>query len=215
MLGNNFWKTLLRFLIGSVLAVFVVAGALFIYGVFFDVEVWQGMIAFRAWIAKPEFVRWQKLLPFAPFAVIFVVLALWREAEKLNLKLIGRALIVAFLGVVALDAYFKTLTGARPGYAPILELEFISNGAALTALVDKLRSVSIEGVRTALDGMRTALWLDTRLRSAVLRILTDFKRPAQSSPQKMGECGGDCRRAFGDWRGDCRCGRKLLFLSRA
>ena len=150
MLGNNFWKTLLRFLIGSVLAIFVVVGALFFYSVFFDGDVWAGIVKFRELLATPGFERWHKLIPFVPFAMVFVVLALWREAEKLNLAIIGRALIIAFLAVAGLGVYFDSLTGG----GNMIKLEFISNGKALIDFVAGLG-------QQKLDGMKTALWLDS------------------------------------------------------
>jgi len=153
MLGNTFWKTLLRFLIGGVLTIFVVAGGLLFYGVFFDADAWNRLESFHKQIVT-DYARWQKLLPIVPFAVLFVVLALWREVEKLRLEIIGRALITGFLAFTALSFYFiKLTTGNFFGSAPLLALEFVKDGDALLDLVGKL------GIYA--DGMRTALWVDS------------------------------------------------------
>lgn len=153
MLGDNFWKTMLRFLVGSVLAAFVILGALFFYSIFFDDKLWGEIARFQGIVSKPEFERWQKLVPIVPFAVLFVVLALWRQAEKLNLALIGKALIAGFLAVIAFSVYFGELTGATRDFAPMIELEFVSDGKTLGEVISKLGNY--------VGGMKRALWLDS------------------------------------------------------
>jgi hypothetical protein len=151
MLGDAYWKNLLRFLLLAILAGLVVVGGVFLFAAFFNPWMWDKLVDIQSFIADKNYDQWRKISFASPLIILVLVLAVWREAQKLNLRVVGRALIAGFLALAGLGEVFRRLTNGQFGDAPLIKLEFVSTTEELGRVVNP----------SNIAGLKQALWLDT------------------------------------------------------
>lgn len=153
MRGRHVWRRLLLFFSGSLIALLAVSGALFIYAFFFDANfLWQRVNRWQVYLQ--QFPRWQKLLPLAPLVILFALVFIWREVEKLSIRFLGLMILLYAAGIVATDflmrRFVEIIDSSCSGLGAIMAFEFMHKTACIEQMIGEVGSAQRTGMKNAL-----------------------------------------------------------------
>ncbi|HEX8267037.1 MAG TPA: patatin-like protein [Pyrinomonadaceae bacterium] len=156
MRGSSVWKRMLAFFSSGVIALLAVAGALFFYTFFYDGDLWQRLSNKQNSLSKLQ--SWQRILPLAPLVVLFALVFIWREVERLSIRFLGIIVLLYGAGIVLLAVVMeyctKRISQRCDGLSPILALEFLQTVPCVETMIGEVGS-------TARTGMKNALLVDS------------------------------------------------------
>ncbi len=149
MKGGSLW-ILVRFITVGLFIILCLTGALFIFGFFFQPDLWTNLVRYQA--ISADFQLWQKIFPVSILVTLFVVAFAWREFEKPNIRFIGFVTLAYISGAFLIFLVLGWLTSeANPQeLGAILSLEFARTTNDVREIAGDLGSEARRGLKTAL-----------------------------------------------------------------
>ncbi len=149
MKGGSLW-ILIRFITVGLFIILCLTGALFIFGFFFQPDLWTNLVEYQK--VSANFQLWQKIFPVSILVTLFVVAFAWREFEKPNIRFIGLVTLAYIFGAILISLVLGWLTRtANPqDVGAILSLEFARHASDVREIAGDLGSAARRGLKTAL-----------------------------------------------------------------